>query len=724
MTAEDALQKYFGFPHFREGQEEIIAEILDGTDTLVIMPTGGGKSLCFQLPALLQTGVTLVVSPLIALMKDQVDALQARGIPADFINSSLTPAEQRQRLQAMREGALKLVYLAPERFRHEGFLRALEEIEVSLFAVDEAHCISQWGHDFRPDYYRMGQMLDKLRRPQVVALTATATPAVQEDILRCLGIPSARVFVAGFSRPNLSLRVCQVANDVEKYARLQDLVSAQKTGIVYCATRKKVEAVALELREWGISHVAYHGGMDEAARTAAQDKFIRREADVAVATNAFGMGIDRSDLRFIAHFEIPGSIEAYYQEVGRAGRDGLPSVCELYFLHPDVRVQEFFIEGANPGREIIGAIWNTLRQRADKNGELTLTIEEIADLTENCKNSMAVSSALAVLGRAGYLERFDLPGSNRRGTRVLQDLPASRLKIDWAALDRKENVDRERLRQMVDYAYGRGCRQQYLLRAFGETSAPACGACDRCQERPGDVARPPRAEEIVLMQKVLSCVARMSRRAEGKWEGRYGRQRIAQVLAGSRSRAVLDAGLEKLSTYGLLAQQGEAGAMELLRAAIDGGLLVVDSGTYPVVALTSRGELAMRGNGDYALVWPTQGSSQKGRKQTPLSRKDHSSKTSRGRGEKDGTNQEGSVVLSAADAALFEKLREKRRELANTQDVAAFVIASDSLLRVLAMRRPLSPEALLTIPGVRERKASMVAPLLETIRTFTREAVD
>jgi len=605
MKPAAALEKHFGFPQFREGQEEIIDEILDGRDVLVIMPTGGGKSICYQLPALMRPGVTIVVSPLIALMKDQVDALKARGIAADFINSTLAPSAQRQRFQAMENGDLKLVYVAPERFRHEAFLNTLRKVRISLFAVDEAHCISQWGHDFRPDYYRLGQVVAGLEQPQVLALTATATPAVRQDILRSLHLRQPRVFVAGFSRPNLSLRVAQVGNEAEKFARLQDLVVRFQTGIIYCATRKKVEAVAEELKEWGVSHVAYHAGMEEARRTAAQEKFLRGEARVAVATNAFGMGIDRADLRFVVHFEIPGSIEAYYQEVGRAGRDGGDSVCELLFMHPDIRVQEFFLEGSNPGPEVIRGLWRTLRARADERHELRLSIAEMAGLTEGCKNDMGVSSALVTLGRAGYLERFDIPGTTRRGTRLLRpQVTPGKLEIDWAALEEKEKLDRERLRQMVDYAYSKECRQQFILRAFGEENAPACGVCDRCLAAGAHTRRAPRDAEVVLMQKILSCVARMSwRRPEG-WVGRFGRQRIAQVLTGSKARPVLDASLDRLSTYGLLKELNEQVILELLREAIAAGLLRVEPGTYPVITLTPRGEAAMRGDRDYVMVWP------------------------------------------------------------------------------------------------------------------------
>jgi ATP-dependent DNA helicase RecQ len=324
MDPQEALEKHFGFREFREPQAEIISEILKGQDLFVVMPTGGGKSLCYQLPAILLEGVTVVVSPLLALMKDQVDALAFKGIPATLINSTISGAEQQQRIRRMREGEFKLVYIAPERFRSRMFLQALGQVTIALFAVDEAHCISQWGHDFRPDYFRLGSVLAELGHPQTAAFTATATPDVRADIVKRLGLEKPAIFVAGFARPNLRFVVTETQSELEKYKRLRELIQRHRTGIVYCATRKRVDLVSEELRSWGVRVVSYHGGIDDSAREEAQNQFAQNSCDVVVATNAFGMGIDRADLRFVVHFEIPGSLEAYYQEAGRAGRDGEP----------------------------------------------------------------------------------------------------------------------------------------------------------------------------------------------------------------------------------------------------------------------------------------------------------------------------------------------------------------------------------------------------------------
>jgi ATP-dependent DNA helicase RecQ len=339
---QDALKTYFDFDSFRPGQEAIVRAVLEGEDTLAVLPTGGGKSLCFQLPALLRPGLTLVVSPLIALMKDQVDSLNKNGIPATFVNSSLGWAEMHRRLVDM--GRHRLVYVAPERFKSKWFLSSLRRTGVSLFVVDEAHCISMWGHDFRPDYLLLKDILRLLGRPQVMACTATATPEAREDIARQLGLKDPTVIVRGFFRENLTLAVRRARSHNDKLARTLKILRDHPTGIVYCSTRANVDKVAAKLKAEGVSCIAYHGGMEDEERRRAQEIFIRGEAPVAVATNAFGMGIDRPDLHAIIHWDVPGSIEAYYQEAGRAGRDGRPARCELLFNHADVRTQEFFIQ--------------------------------------------------------------------------------------------------------------------------------------------------------------------------------------------------------------------------------------------------------------------------------------------------------------------------------------------------------------------------------------------
>jgi len=696
VTAREALQRHFGFEEFLGGQEEVVKRIIAGRDGLVVMPTGGGKSLCYQLPALCLEGVTLVVSPLIALMKDQVDALVERGISATLINSTLSYGEQGERLARMRGGEYKLVYVAPERFRAERFVTAAGEVAVSLLAVDEAHCLSQWGHDFRPDYLRLGAARRVLGDPQCVAFTATATAEVRGDIVSVLGLRDPFTAVTGFARPNLSFKVTAVDSKAAKFKRLREVIRRHRTGIVYCATRKRVEEVCETLSSWGVKCIRYHGGMPEEERGKRQNEFIRHEADVAVATNAFGMGIDRGDVRFVTHFEIPGSVEAYYQEAGRAGRDGETAVCELLFNYADTRTQEFFIEGANPGYGTICAVYEMLRESADGRHEADCSLEELAERA-GVKNAMAVSSALAVLGRHGYIERFDVPGARRRGTRLKQpQLGAEELDIDRATLEKKERRDRAKLQAIVDFCYGGGCRQRAILEYFGERGAEECGTCDVCRSGYGTEARELNEEEELVVRKTLSGVARMSRRTARGWEGIFGRGRIVQMLTGSRSQEVLRVRLNELTTYGLLKEEGTAFLNELFHALHDAGLVTTQRGEFPLVTLTARGEQVMKGQAKCRLVWP-------GRKKEPPA---------------DETS--GALTGSAADfdAQLYLRLKDLRNRIASEQGVPAYVVFPNKTLEALARIRPTTEEAALRIRGVGAVKAQRyLAPFLEAIRS-------
>jgi ATP-dependent DNA helicase RecQ len=358
---KQALLSAFQLNDFRPGQAEVISSIISGRNTVVVMPTGAGKSLCFQLPATMLEGVTVVVSPLIALMQDQVDSLQKRNIAATFINSSISDTERFDRLKRLRNGEYKLVYVAPERFKSESFVSALSEAKVALFAIDEAHCISQWGHDFRPDYALLGQVRKRLRPPRTVALTATATPEVRDDIVKVLLMKDPQVSVSGFDRPNLFLEVAQVTGDVDKRLACENLAQ-EGSGVIYCNTRKQAETLHAHLVDADVNSVLYHAGLDDDARRDAQEKFMETDDSVAVATNAFGMGIDKPNIRFVAHAGIPRAVEAYYQEIGRAGRDGNASRAVLLFNHADVFTQERMIQSNFPPERMYSEVWNALRR--------------------------------------------------------------------------------------------------------------------------------------------------------------------------------------------------------------------------------------------------------------------------------------------------------------------------------------------------------------------------
>lgn len=344
MELESLLKQYFGYTSFRPGQHEVIQTLLDGRDCLAIMPTGAGKSICFQLPALIQPGVTLVISPLISLMKDQVDSLVNQEIPATYINSQCTFEEAKARFAAIRAGRVKLVYISPERLENEFFTSFMQSLPISMFIIDEAHCVSQWGHDFRPSYCAIKDWIAALpRRPVVGAFTATATEKVKEDMMTLLGLEKERIFIGGFDRPNLYFRVVRTNRKID-FALAYVQQHQEDSGIIYAATRKEVDRVYEELTRRGIRAGRYHAGLSDDVRRTMQDAFTYDRLQVIVATNAFGMGIDKSNVRYVIHYQMPKNIESYYQEAGRAGRDGAPGECILLFSRQDIMIQKFLIE--------------------------------------------------------------------------------------------------------------------------------------------------------------------------------------------------------------------------------------------------------------------------------------------------------------------------------------------------------------------------------------------
>ena len=397
------LQEQFHIPSFRPGQKEIIDTILSGKDILGIMPTGAGKSICYQIPSLIFDGVSIVISPLIALMKDQVDALRELKIPATFINSTLSLDEAQQRINDVRRGYYKLLYIAPERFYSAAFMKLISQINVSFVAVDEAHCISQWGHDFRPSYLKLKTIISYIGNPPVAAFTATATKEVREDILKQLDRPQARVFISGFDRPNLKYFAATLSNDEKNAEMLRILPTIKGSGIVYVSTQRAVETIAELLNGNGLKAIGYHGGMDKVKRHEAQDKWLSNEAPVIVATNAFGMGIDKFDVRFVLHYNMPGSLEAYYQEAGRAGRDGKTSYCILFYNYQDRKLQEFFIENNYPPQEVLEAVYNFLFDLQRE--EIYLTYREIGEVCG--ANEMSVASTIKLFEQYGILQRMN-----------------------------------------------------------------------------------------------------------------------------------------------------------------------------------------------------------------------------------------------------------------------------------------------------------------------------
>jgi ATP-dependent DNA helicase RecQ len=593
MDLKLLLRERFGFAEFRPAQQQVIDGVMAGQNALAVMPTGSGKSLCYQLPALALPGLTLVVSPLIALMKDQVDQLNQLGLPATMINSTVPRQQQISRLEQSIAGRIKLLYIAPERFQNDEFRAGLARTKVSLFAVDEAHCISLWGHDFRPDYLRLRKAVRDLRTPPVLALTATATPAVRRDILAQLGIESAPQVVSGFDRPNLYLEVREVSTASEKIRAIVELARWAPLGIVYAGTRKNVEDIYNSLRRAGVEAAAYHAGLASPDRKAVQDRFMNASECVIVATNAFGMGIDRSHVRFVVHADIPDSIEAYYQEIGRAGRDGDPARCLLLFNYADKWIPEFFIDSSHPPADILKYVFAKLC-RSGSNVILGDAWRKFSNTKDH-----RFHASIALLQRYGYLEKIHT--QNGRGIRILKPNDTGLQGINFHDLETRRQFEYKKFGVMLNYAsrFRKHCYRSFILSYFGEWSRNReCGNCSRCspQKYPPGAAAAPRVAEVreaqgrqrahtgesstIVALKILSCVLRVHQK--------LGREKIAKILAGSEDSSVQD--YRALSTYGLLAKYSIKSVTGMIDYLIRENYIGQEEGFRPSIYVTAKGE--------------------------------------------------------------------------------------------------------------------------------------
>lgn len=579
-----ALHQHFNFPAFRPGQEEALRHVLNNHHTLVVMPTGSGKSLIYQLAALQLPGTTLVISPLIALMKDQVDSLTRRGIAATFVNSTLTASEQTDRLRALSEGRFKIVLVAPERLRSRAFREALAHIPIGLLTVDEAHCLSQWGHDFRPDYLHIAETREHFSAPITLALTATATPRVQDDIIRLLGVDHAERIITGFNRPNLTLEVFSTPDVKAKLNFLRDfLAQADGAGIIYTGTRRDAEEVADFVREVARVEVAhYHGSLDAETRTRVQDAFMAGDLPIVVATNAFGMGIDRPDVRFVLHYSLPGTLEAYYQEAGRAGRDGLPARAILLYSPKDTSLQEFFIENDAPSIDELRVVYRYLCRSP---------ITRLDDI-ERAMGLPQIKARVAIeqLEFAQAVRRA--PDEDRGLIRVeVQPLIENQLQAVAAQVQARREHKYRQLEVMVDYAETNACRRRSILRYFGDAGsadAPLC--CDNCLSQP-EADEAPRVQSD-LSQSERAALIVLDTLKYLKWP--VGKTKLAQLLKGSSAKDMQRFEYDQARNYGKFAALKLYEVEALIDQLIESGYVKQVGSERPTLKLTPRGETALQ----------------------------------------------------------------------------------------------------------------------------------
>ena len=569
------------------------------------MPTGGGKSLCYQIPAMTRPGVAIVVSPLISLMKDQVDALKANGVTAEFYNSSLGSQAARQVLAKLHAHEIDLLYIAPERLMSDEFLQRLTDVDINLFAIDEAHCVSQWGHDFRPEYQRLSALRDHFPKVPLIALTATADAQTRQDIVQVLGLKGARHHIASFDRPNIRYSVLEKHQPLNQLAGFIEKFRGE-SGIVYALSRKRVEQVAEKLRLQGVKAAAYHAGLPAAERVRVQDAFLRDEVAVVVATVAFGMGIDKPNVRFVVHYDLPKNIEGYYQETGRAGRDGLPSEALL------------------------------------------------------------------------------LSGT--------QDMVAARRMIEQSENENQKRIEIHKLNAMISFSEATTCRRRVLLNYFDESVAEGgCGNCDICLDPPESFD----AKEDA--QKALSCVYRLN-------QG-FGMKYVIDVLRGADNQRIRERMHDQLSTYGIGKERSEEEWTAIFRQLIHRGFLLQDVASYSVLKLTAAARPLLRGEVELELAKPR------------IREKNKKTRKKKQR-------MEGGLE-TPQDEALFDRLRELRKQIADEMGVPPYIVFGDAALIHMAQLKPTNEDEMLSVHGVGQAKLERFGKVfLDCIGDFEREQVD
>ncbi len=573
-----SLKHLFGYQSFRAGQEEVIKQVMSGRDALVLMPTGGGKSLCYQLPAAIMSGVTIVVSPLISLMKDQVDGLKRQGINAEFVNSSLSTEQVNHIFQRLNSGEIKLLYVSPERLTQHYFLQGLYDLSISMFAIDEAHCISQWGHDFRRAYTQLACLKRHFPHIPVMALTATADVATRKDILNQLQLIEPFVHLDSFDRPNIRLTLADKYNGQQQilgYIRKR----IQDSGIIYCSSRWQVEKLTKYLASAGINCAAYHAGLEPEIRAFVQDSFTKDNIQIVVATVAFGLGINKLNVRYVVHFEPPRTIEGYYQEIGRAGRDGLAAEALFLFDQQDIdRIKKRINDGENEERNLV------------------------------------------------ELQRFNA---------------------------------------MTGFVDAQNCRRQVILNYFAEFTKKRCGNCDICLDPPSEF------DATEVAQKVLSCVYRINQQGDIQY--------VIDVLRGESTDAIVKKGHDKVSTFGLGKEKTPGYWFSIIRQLIHSGYLQQDIANQSTLCLTEASRSVLKGEELLMLA-------------TPRLQK--------------ASYWRQSTKTEQYDKPLFAKMRTLRKEIADAEDVAPFIVFNDATLSELARVKPTNSHEMLSVSGIGDTKLS------------------